>query len=252
MPQPSDTGTRRHALLGLAALGLAGVALGRMLHDRGALPDMTAISSAPGFRRLPTQSGLSGVGLLSLGVDDAQGPRPRLLPVADLERALFSVSTRGVPVAVFSDYFCPVCPDVGPLVRRVDREMSVRWHDWPIFGRRSDFVARLSVAASELVAPDVVHDALMSLKPRPSDAGLDAAADVLGLEAPALHTALRSPRVDAQLQRSAALAYQLGLQGTPAFVIGRTVISGLPDVRLFRRVLDAEAERPPALASRAG
>ncbi len=238
MPPLSDASQRRQLLLGIVAVGIVGVAAGRTLRDAAGLPEMSPIPSAPGFARLPTQSGLSGAGFLGIGQGRGGGASPGpYLGADELERALFRARGPGVPIAVFSDYFCPVCPQVAPLLRRVQQPVAVTWHEWPVLGPRSDLAARVGVAAAQFVDPGVVHETLMAIRLRPSDEGARAAAEALDLEMEALRGAMHGAKVSAQLEQTAALAYQMGFQGTPAFVIGQTVVSGLPDLRLLRRLV---------------
>ena len=73
-------------------------------------------------------------------------------------------ATDGVSVVVFSDYQCPICRSNEPVIERaIRRNPGVRFvfKDWPIFGPRSDYAARVALAAARQDRFMPLHDALM-------------------------------------------------------------------------------------------
>ena len=231
--------SRRHALLGAAALGLAAATGIGAWQDRRALPETRPIPSAPGFRRLASGAPASAADLLTLGLDaegsDSGGPRP--LPPDALCGALFRAVGPGTPVAVFTDYRCPTCPALSSRLRGLGGPaLAITWHEWPILGAPSRFAARVALAAGLQGRHAEMHGHLMRRGLRPSAAGARAAADMLGLDADRLVADMDAPAVAARLESTARLAATFGFRGTPALVVGGIALEGLPAATLLRRL----------------
>ena len=67
-----------------------------------------------------------------------------------------------------------------------------------------------------------------------SQAGLMAAAEVVGLDSERLAHDMNDPDIDAYLERTRELATALGINGTPAFIINGDLLSGGPQARSVR------------------
>lgn len=156
-----------------------------------------------------------------------------------------------VTVVVFTDYQCAICKRTDPALTRLvaaDPTVRVVWKDWPIRGPGSDFAARTALAAHRQGRYAAVHEALMAtrgeLTPRRiADAVATAGADTARLDAD-LFTYARA--IDTQLGRHRAQAFALGLQGTPAYLIGPYLMEGgLDDRNLAAAVKKARRAGPP-------
>ncbi len=64
----------------------------------------------------------------------------------------------------------------------------------------------------------------------------------LGVDGEQLVADMESPEVARELENSAALAQVFAFVGTPALVIGRTVVQGQVSDRMIRRIIDLERE----------
>jgi protein-disulfide isomerase len=156
-----------------------------------------------------------------------------------------------VTVVVFTDYQCPICKRTEPAIGRLlanDPKVRVIWKDWPIRGPASDLAARTALAAHRQGRYVAVHDALMSARgqlnaPRIADLARGAGADPVRLAAD-LRTDARA--IDAQLGRHRLQAFSLGLEGTPAYLVGPYLIQGgLDDPGLAAAVRRARRSGPP-------
>lgn len=156
-----------------------------------------------------------------------------------------------VTIVIFTDYQCAVCKRTDPALSRllaIDPNVRVIWKDWPIRGPASDLDARTALAAHRQDRYDAVHDALMSARglltpPRIADIATQAGADPVRLAAD-LRTEARA--IDAQLGRHRVQAFSLGLQGTPAYLVGPYLIQGgLDDRDLAAAVRRARRAGPP-------
>lgn len=230
----------RRTVLSLA--GLAGFALGApaLLRQIAPLPQARPLARFPGFERLDT--GTLNTPLATLGTAAQRPPEARLAAIhADPEAALFHTTRPNtVPIAVFTDVNCPNCRALSATfvawaTERTD--LDITFHELPLLGPTSASAARLALAAELQGGYLAVHHRLMQSRFRPSPAFIrDVAADA-GLDAARLSADLTAPEVEARLNQSAALAYAMGIPGTPAMVIGRTLVVGALDVRQINRLI---------------
>lgn len=136
-----------------------------------------------------------------------------------------------VTIVIFTDYQCPVCRGTdGALdrVRRADRGVRVIYKDWPILGEASRFAARVALAADRQGRYVAVHNALMQTR-RPLDLeGVRQVVIQAGVDWPRLEADLRlhGPEIDAQLARHDGQAWSLGIEGTPAYLVGPFLVRG--------------------------
>jgi protein-disulfide isomerase len=156
-----------------------------------------------------------------------------------------------VTVVIFTDYQCAVCKRTDPALTRllaIDPNVRVIWKDWPIRGPASDLAARTALAAHRQQRYEEVHDALMAARgqltpPRIADIAAQAGADPVRLAA---DMRAQARAIDAQLGRHRVQAFSLGLQGTPAYLVGPYLIQGgLDDRDLAAAVRRARRSGPP-------
>ena len=130
-----------------------------------------------------------------------------------------------VTIIEYMDYQCPYCrASHGPLKQLLatDRKVRVIFRDWPIFGPASERAARLAIASVWQDKHSAFHDALMTTSQPLSEAKIKAAAKTSGIDWPRLTIDLKrhASDIEALLKRNADQAEQLGLEGTPGFIIG--------------------------------
>ena len=147
-----------------------------------------------------------------------------------------------VTVVEFFDYQCPFCKAKHPdLIEVVAQDGNVRlvMKDWPIFGATSIRASQLALGAAGVGSYKVANDALMATKGRLSEAGIKAALEKAGLDVAELDASYRNTRDkwDGLMTRNSSQAAQLGLQGTPAFIIGKTMYPGAMDRKALREAI---------------
>ena len=152
-------------------------------------------------------------------------------------------------VVEFFDYRCGYCKVVAPeMVKLIAENPDVRFvfKEFPIFGEVSDTAARLAMTPQGKAKGLALYKAFMA------DRGLDEAAldrhlREAGLDPAAVRKAARDPAIDAQIADVRTLARNLGLEGTPAFVIGDYMIPGadMAAVRAALARVKAEAMKRP-------
>lgn len=129
-----------------------------------------------------------------------------------------------VVIVEFFDYQCGHCKEMGPVIDQFvqnNRQIKVIFKELPIFGGDSEFAARASLAAYKIDPQKFVafHNALMKANNPLKNEDVMKIAKSLGYDSGSLKKAMSSADVMDQLKKNFALAQQLELAGTPAFVI---------------------------------
>ena len=156
-----------------------------------------------------------------------------------------------VTVVVFTDYQCAICKRTDPALERLlaaDPKVRVIWKDWPIRGPASDFAARTALAAHRQGRYAEVHGALMAARGELTPARITDIAAQAGADPERLAANLQADAraIDVQLGRHRAQAFALGLEGTPAYLVGPHLIQGgLDDRALGAAVRKARRSGPP-------
>ena len=148
-----------------------------------------------------------------------------------------------VVIVEFFDYNCPYCRRAAPVLFELIEEnpdLRIVMREWPILGPDSELAARASLAAIRQDKFEAFHEALMA-QPRANSATIRRAAEKAGLDYDQLQTDMRASEVDAHIEASRNLAGQLGISGTPTFVVGETLIPGLLE-KADLQALISEAE----------
>lgn len=156
-----------------------------------------------------------------------------------------------VVVVVFTDYRCAICRKTDPALARLletDPGVQVIYKDWPILGEQSLAGARIALAAHRLGRYAQMHRVLMDERgPISLEAAPQLAAQA-GVDPKALAAVLENEHeaIEAQLSRHRAQAFALGIQGTPAYLVGPYLIQGgLGDGKLAALVARARRSGPP-------
>lgn len=136
-----------------------------------------------------------------------------------------------VTVVIFTDYRCGICQATDPALERLlakDPRVRVIFKDWPIRGTDSTTAAHAALASDRQGRYRAFHTALMASRgsldpPRIDRIAAEAGLDVARLRADQTTYAVE---IDAQLRRHALQAFGLGLEGTPAYLVGPYLIQG--------------------------
>jgi protein-disulfide isomerase len=151
-----------------------------------------------------------------------------------------------VTIVEFFDYHCGFCKRAHPTMQSVlkaDPKIRVAYKQMPILTPNSRVAAAGALAAAKQGKYKEMHDALMEARGElTKDRVLKIAAD-LKLDAGKLEKDMAAPDINQQIDRSLELARALGIDGTPAFVIGNKVIPGAVDAGVLRAaVADARKQ----------
>jgi protein-disulfide isomerase len=146
-----------------------------------------------------------------------------------------------VSVVEFYDTRCPYCramrPELAALAQQ-DPNVRVVFKDIPILGPNSVIEARALLAAQRQGGYAAMQAAIMSDSGAPTDPDLRATATRLGMNADRLMRDMNDPAIAARLAANTALAQSLGVNGTPAIVIGNQLIPGAISLSDLRKLVD--------------
>jgi len=150
-----------------------------------------------------------------------------------------------VTVTEFYDYRCPHCINIAPKVVALIRQRpDVRFvfKEMPIFGPTSEHAARVALAAKAQGKDYVGLYAALMAQHGLGDDDVDRLAKAKGVDLSKLPAAERADAV--QIADVAKLATELGIDGTPGFVVGDTIVHGEDYDALTAAI--AQAEKPAA------
>lgn len=148
-----------------------------------------------------------------------------------------------VTIVEFFDVRCGYCKQLHPtMAQLIQRENDVRvvLKDLPILGPNSVAAARALIAAQRQNQYGALYDALMRLREEPTEPVLRREAERLRLDWARLRRDMEDPSTLARIERNIALARALDIQGTPAMVIGTTLLPGAVDLATLQRLTAAE------------
>jgi protein-disulfide isomerase len=147
-----------------------------------------------------------------------------------------------ITVVEFFDYRCGYCKLSAPeVVKIINQNPDLRFvfKEFPIFHGASDLAAKVALTSAGKAKGVELYTAFMA------DKALDEAAVgkhliAAGIDPEGARLAGDTPEIQKQLADTAALATKLGIEGTPAFIVGERLIPGA-DLQALRAAI-AEAK----------
>lgn len=199
----------------------------------------TAISGSPPFRRLDSTGTRSALNAALIGLDTTSAPLP------DPCKHLFNGAATGI--AFFTDANCPNCPEMeANVIAAADGSgLPITHHMLPILGPTSTLAARAFVASHNQTDAQGFRNALMTAAVLPTQHMIETLADTHLLDLNQLRDDMQHPATTARIDTSRAVARRLGLIGTPATIIGRTILLGTLPRRTIRRIITLEQQLEP-------
>ena len=159
-----------------------------------------------------------------------------------------------VTIVEFMDYRCGYCKAVKPTLDQVvkeDGKIRLVLKEFPILGPASRVASMAAVAAHKQGKYLALHNALMAYPNNLTDDVIMALARQVGLDVAKLKEDMKAAEVQELIGRTNKLAQDLGINGTPAFIIGDEIVPGAINAEEFKmRVAAARkacAERKEAL-----
>lgn len=136
-----------------------------------------------------------------------------------------------VTIVEFSDYRCGYCKKAHPEIAKLlasDPNIRLIVKDFPILGPDSIAAGRMAIAAHAMDSSKFgeLHEALIAYPGGMTEDTAYRIAENSGYDAATLKEAAESDETTRKLEENYRLAQELGLRGTPSFIIGDEVIRG--------------------------
>ena len=153
-----------------------------------------------------------------------------------------------ITLVEFVDYRCGYCKRAHPEISELlDRDPNIRLvvKDFPILGPDSVKAGKMALAAVQVDAEKfkTLSDGLMDYRGNLTEQVAYQIAAESGYDIAELKEVAASGEIDDRLNRNYQLARKLGLEGTPAFVVGTEIIRGyLPLEDMLAAVQEARRE----------
>ncbi|MDW3223576.1 MAG: DsbA family protein [Paracoccaceae bacterium] len=237
---------RRRDALVIGGIFAIAIAIPPILRHRSDDMVFSELPGMPGFRRLergditPAFDSFAG---LQTPEETAASAR---LPQSLCPLVFPTPPTPGrVPIAVFSDYYCPFCAILDQRLADLETEgalIDVRFHELPLLGERSRWAARVALAAAQQGDHTAIHLDMMQRVLRPGFAGIRDVAERHNLDAAQMMETAKAEQMGHQIEDALALGRALGVPGTPALMVGRTLVVGALPERFLSRLIALESK----------
>jgi protein-disulfide isomerase len=145
-----------------------------------------------------------------------------------------------VTIVEFFDTRCPYCRKLEPtMADLLSRDHGVRlvYKDLPILGPASVLGSKALLAAQKQGGYEKLRAAIMAAPPQTTEAIIQEAAQRLGLDWKRLRHDMDDPAIQARIDTNLKLARSVGIEGTPALVIGGDLIPGAVDLADLRKAV---------------
>ncbi len=156
--------------------------------------------------------------------------------------------TGDVVMVVFHDHNCGYCRKSIPDIEKVlteDKDLKLVVKDLPILGPLSVEKAKASIAVAK-IAPEKWYDyyeAIGHSNTQTVEQVIELVHEKLGIEPTLLRSEMESRETANKISENHALAEQLGVSGTPVFIINGKVIRGAAGYDAFKAAIaEARAE----------
>lgn len=151
-----------------------------------------------------------------------------------------------VTIVEFSDYNCPYCRATYPELKSFlkdnpDTKMVLK--NVASFGKDSEAVAHIVIAAAKQGNFEALHDALMTQKGQVTAERALEAAKKLGFDIERIKKDAESAETAGTLAATQNLANQLSVNVTPLYIVGHQGVAGAPDDLLAQLSAHAESVR---------
>jgi protein-disulfide isomerase len=175
--------------------------------------------------------------------------REHMDALTNLETATY-VSNPDAPITVieFYDYNCGFCklahPEVARLVEARD-DIRVIYRELPILGDGSTLAAKFSITAGRTGQFEEFHSAALRSESLQLPVQVTSLTQEIGMDTTG-HEELEA-EADAIIQANLSLAADLGISGTPAFIIGDEFVFGFKSFDELNEIVDRFADSQPIL-----
>ena len=134
-----------------------------------------------------------------------------------------------VTLVEFFDYNCAYCRkafDKMMTLAKPDSKVKFIFKEFPILTPESEVAAKAAFAAKKQNKYLEFHKGLMSHPGRANEEAIEEVAKKIGLDMTAFHKDMNAPDAAAHVKANLALGSDLGIDGTPSFIVNGKLIDG--------------------------
>ena len=188
---------------------------------------------------------------LMQSADPLAGPKQVAQAIPEAGHPFWGPARAPVVMHAFSDFECPFCARVeatlAELLRLYPKELKIVWHNLPLPFHKNARAAAAAALEAHAQRGDAgfrkMHDLLFASHqgeagPELSPEALRRYATEMGLDMARFDRALAEHRHDAAIDADIESANQLGIDGTPGFVVGQWLTTGARPLRYLRTLVD--------------
>ena len=158
----------------------------------------------------------------------------------DIDNPGFFHKQADITIYEFFDYNCGYCKSVVKTIMDVlseDKKINFVFVEFPILSQQSYFAAKAALASKKQDLYNQFHLSLMKIKGRVNEEKVFNIAKTIGLDLSQLRIDMNNPQIEQQLLKNREIAKLLGLNGTPAFVIGDIIYSGALNLNKLKEII---------------
>jgi len=145
-----------------------------------------------------------------------------------------------ITIYEFFDYDCGYCKSVVKTIKDVlseDKKVNFVFVEFPILSKQSYFASKAALASKNQDLYNEFHLSLMKIKGRVNEEKVFTTAKKIGLDIDQLKIDMNSPYIEQQLVKIREIAKLLGLNGTPAFIIGDIIYPGALNLNKLKEII---------------
>lgn len=145
-----------------------------------------------------------------------------------------------ITLVEFYDYRCGFCKKAASAVtelQKVDPRVRVVYKDFPILGEPSEIAAKAALASYAQGKHQAFHEALLESHADMTKESLLKIAARVGLDTKRLEADMANPKWQSVIAKNRALARELGISGTPGFIVGNELVPGWLDLNGLKELI---------------
>ncbi|CUS31665.1 DsbA family protein [Candidatus Nitrospira nitrificans] len=145
-----------------------------------------------------------------------------------------------ITLVEFYDYRCGFCKKAASAVtelQKEDRRVRVVYKDLPILGEPSELAAKAALASQAQGKHQVFHEALLASHAEMTKESIMKIAVKVGLDTKRLEADMANPMWQTAIDKNRALARDLGISGTPGFIVGNELVPGWLDLKGLKELI---------------
>jgi protein-disulfide isomerase len=150
-----------------------------------------------------------------------------------------------VTLVEFYDYNCGYCKQVPDVLARLieeDKNLKVIFKELPILAETSQFASVAAMASMKQGKFSKFHSAMMKNKRALTEDLILKIATDSGIDEAQLLIDMEDPKIEENIMKTKYLVQNIGISGTPGFVIGNQIIPGFIPYEKLKAIITKERE----------